>query len=96
MVGITAYGAYVPKRRLNRMAIIQSMAWLAPGLDVAAVHPEECMVNTSSMDAWRERGYRVNAWTVDDPQRLRRVAGLGVDTIISNDPAAALRALASA
>ena len=36
MVGITAYGAYIPKRRLNRMAIIQSMGWLAPGLRTAA------------------------------------------------------------
>jgi len=36
MVGITAYGAYVPKRRLNRMSIIQSMGWLAPGLMTAA------------------------------------------------------------
>ena len=36
MVGITAYGAYIPKRRLSRMAVIQSMAWLAPGLMTAA------------------------------------------------------------
>ncbi len=36
MVGITAYGAYIPKRRLTRMAIIQSMAWLAPALMTAA------------------------------------------------------------
>ncbi len=36
MVGITAYGAYIPKRRLNRMAIIQSMGWLAPALMTAA------------------------------------------------------------
>lgn len=36
MVGITAYGAHIPKRRLNRMAIIQSVAWLAPALMTAA------------------------------------------------------------
>ncbi|MEW6441002.1 MAG: OB-fold domain-containing protein [bacterium] len=36
MVGITAYGSYIPKKRLNRMAIIQSMGWLAPGLMTAA------------------------------------------------------------
>ncbi len=36
MVGITAYGAYVPRRRLSRMSIIQTMAWFAPGLMTAA------------------------------------------------------------
>ncbi len=36
MVGITAYGAYVPRKRLSRMAIIQNMAWFAPGLMTAA------------------------------------------------------------
>jgi len=36
MVGITAYGAYVPRRRLNRMAVLTSMGWFAPGLMMAA------------------------------------------------------------
>lgn len=36
MVGITAYGAYIPQRRLSRMAIMQSMGWFAPGLMMAA------------------------------------------------------------
>lgn len=36
MVGITAYGAYVPRRRLSRMAVLQSMGWFAPGLMMAA------------------------------------------------------------
>lgn len=36
MVGITAYGAYIPRRRLSRMSVIQSMGWFAPGLMTAA------------------------------------------------------------
>jgi len=36
MVGITSYGAYVPRRRLNRMAVLTSMGWFAPGLMMAA------------------------------------------------------------
>lgn len=36
MVGVTAYGAYVPRRRLSRLAVIQSMGWFAPGLMMAA------------------------------------------------------------
>ena len=30
MVGITAYGGYVPRYRLSRMLIIQNMAWYFP------------------------------------------------------------------
>jgi len=36
MVGITAYGAFLPRRRLNRMAVLTSMGWFAPGLMMAA------------------------------------------------------------
>jgi 3-hydroxy-3-methylglutaryl CoA synthase len=36
MIGITSYGGYFPRLRLNRMAIIQSMGWFAPGLMTAA------------------------------------------------------------
>jgi len=44
MVGITAYGAYIPKRRLSRMSIIQSMGWFAPGL-ITAARGERSMCN---------------------------------------------------
>ncbi len=32
MIGIKAYGGYVPRLRLNRKAVTQSNAWFAPGL----------------------------------------------------------------
>ncbi len=32
MVGIVSYGAYLPRLRLERMSIMMSMGWLAPGL----------------------------------------------------------------
>ena len=36
MVGIVSYGAYVPRLRLNRMSIVQSMGWFAPAIVMVA------------------------------------------------------------
>ena len=32
MIGITSYGAYIPKLRLNRMAIVDAMGWFNPAI----------------------------------------------------------------
>ena len=36
MIGITGYGAYVPRARLQRKAMAEANAWFAPGLRAAA------------------------------------------------------------
>ena len=36
MTGLVSYGAYLPRRRLERMAIMSQMMWFAPGLIMAA------------------------------------------------------------
>ncbi len=49
MVGIVSYGGYIPKRRLNRMSIIQEMGWYIPALMMVA-NGERSMCN------WDEDG----------------------------------------
>ena len=44
MIGITAYGAYVPRRRLQRKAVAEANGWFAPGL-VAGAKGERAMAN---------------------------------------------------
>jgi 3-hydroxy-3-methylglutaryl CoA synthase len=44
MVGITAYGAYIPRRRLQRKAVAQANAWFAPNL-VGGARGERAMAN---------------------------------------------------
>jgi 3-hydroxy-3-methylglutaryl CoA synthase/NAD(P)-dependent dehydrogenase (short-subunit alcohol dehydrogenase family)/putative sterol carrier protein len=36
MIGITSYGAYIPRLRLDRMSIFQGMGWFAPAIMMVA------------------------------------------------------------
>ena len=44
MIGITSYGAYIPRLRLDRMAIFQAMGWFAPAI-VMVAQGERSMCN---------------------------------------------------
>jgi 3-hydroxy-3-methylglutaryl CoA synthase len=44
MTGITSYGAYIPRLRLQRKAMAQANAWFAPGL-MGAARGERAMAN---------------------------------------------------
>ena len=61
--------------------------------DYAALHPHVTDVNTDLVNRIHTAGKRVNAWTVTTEKDIRRMIGLGVDGIITNDPALALRLL---
>jgi len=54
--------------------------------DADALHPEKHLVTQEYMTWAQERGYRVNAWTVDEPAEMKRLITLGVDGIITNRP----------
>ena len=44
MIGITSYGAYLPRLRLSRAAIVQSMGWFAPAI-MAVTQGKRAMCN---------------------------------------------------
>ena len=64
-----------------------------PLLRPSAVHPQASLCQPALVEACHRAGYAVNTWTVDDPQRLRELAAMSIDAIITNDPAAARAAL---
>jgi glycerophosphoryl diester phosphodiesterase len=66
---------------------------MLPLLRPAAAHPQDCLCTPAAVAAWHAHGYRVNVWTVDAPERIRALAAMGVDGIITNDPARARAAL---
>lgn len=80
--------------------------WLTPpgfdqhaALDTAgrrghrALHPHHEAVTASLVAQAHDDGLAINTWTVDDPGRIRELAAMGVDGIITNVPDVALAAL---
>jgi glycerophosphoryl diester phosphodiesterase len=79
----------------SRSVLPLRRAWLAPWLRPFALHPELVLCRPDRVAAWKRRGYWVSVWTVDDPSALRACRAMGVDGVITNDPARARAILSS-
>ncbi len=58
-----------------------------------ALHPHHAFVTAELVAAAHAAGVALNTWTCDDPDRIRWLADLGVDGIVTNVPDVALTAL---
>lgn len=64
----------------------QARYWIWRLLRYDALHPFYGDVDRSLVDGLHAHGKQINIWTCDDPDAIRRMAILGVDSIITNDP----------
>lgn len=58
-----------------------------------ALHPHHLFVTEDLVRRAHDAGLAVNTWTCDDPDRIRWLADIGVDAVVTNTPDVALRAL---
>ncbi len=68
--------------------------WLSSILRPEAFHPHHSLIDEEYMVWAKAIPAAVNTWTVNDPDEARRLAALGVDTIITDVPDTLLAALA--
>jgi glycerophosphoryl diester phosphodiesterase len=68
--------------------------WLSPILRPEAFHPQYTLIDEEYMVWATAAPAAVNTWTVNDSGEARRLAALGVDTIITDVPDTILAALA--
>jgi glycerophosphoryl diester phosphodiesterase len=92
--------------RVHELAPGLATAWLLGVIDDAAVlidravqhghvaiHPHHAFVNDELVMRAHDAGLAVNTWTCDEPDRIRWLADVGVDAVVTNVPDIALAAL---
>jgi glycerophosphoryl diester phosphodiesterase len=62
----------------------------------SALHPALSLCTPRRLAGWLSAGRAVNAWTVDDPVAVARLARAGVTGLVCNGPGAALRVVEAA
>ena len=84
--------AFLFGRKLPRQLRASTVGMVA---GASALHPEDVLCTPEAVADWHRRGYAVNTWTVDEPDRLRALAAAGVDGVFANDPRAAIAVLSA-
>jgi glycerophosphoryl diester phosphodiesterase len=67
-----------------------------PLLGFHAVHVERKLVTAARVRTWHRLGLRVHAWTVNSPDELLELSSLGIDGVITDNPALMRESLAAA
>lgn len=84
-LGLLYHGAELPQ--------FLREAWLSPIMRPEAFHPHSSLVDAAYMTWAKELPAAVNTWTVNEVEEAKRLAGLGVDVIISDVPDRLMAAL---
>lgn len=65
---------------------VQALLELGASRGHRAIHPWDRQVDQRFIDIARRLDLEVNVWTVDDPVRIKELASLGVDGVVTNVP----------
>ncbi|NJL57682.1 glycerophosphodiester phosphodiesterase [bacterium] len=84
----------VPVAVLDASAIPEALREMMRDFPHEAVHPHQDQVTAELVGEARCAGRRVNVWTVNDADRARELAALGVDALITDVPGVLRAALA--
>jgi glycerophosphoryl diester phosphodiesterase len=81
-LALPAYGI----ARYMRARLPAKMAALARTGRIDAVMAHWLLASRALVESMRAENAEVYIWTIDDPRRIEKIAALGVDGVITNDP----------
>jgi glycerophosphoryl diester phosphodiesterase len=58
----------------------------ARSVNASQVSPRAAYLDTATVEYYRRAGFRVTTWTVNEPEEMWRILGLGVDGIVTDRP----------
>ena len=90
LLEVRAQAPALPCAALTYAQLIDPWTYAA-GHGFQGLHPAHYTVDGDLMRGARSAGLAVRPYTVDEPEEARRLMALGVDGIITNQPAALLR-----
>ena len=68
----------------------QAIEWIVAG-GHGALHPYVALVDAALVDRAHQAGLAVHVWTVNDPDRIAELVGMGVDGVVTDHPDVARR-----
>lgn len=75
----------VPLGILSKASVMEAIE-LGKLLKASAIHPSLGIITRDNVKASHQAGYKVNVWTVNEPEDITRMLEFGVDGIISDFP----------
>lgn len=80
---------------MKRVPLRYREGTVSPSATIAGPSLEALKALPSYVDRAHANGYEVHVWTVDEPDDIAMMVDLGVDVLITNEPAAVLAQLAA-
>jgi glycerophosphoryl diester phosphodiesterase len=84
--GMLTAALYSPRMVQNRPGGLAAVADEAKAAGVAFLGLHQALVTPDALALARARGFKVGAWTVNEPDAIRRIVEVGPDVVISDRP----------
>ena len=75
---------------------IANLGWEMHDLDILSYHPAYSLLSDRVVGEMHECGRRINVWTVDDEEKIKKCIDWGIEGLITNDPVKARKVIQNA
>ncbi|WP_373055765.1 glycerophosphodiester phosphodiesterase [Zunongwangia sp. H14] len=82
---VRKYDEQIPIGILSKASLAEAIN-LGEKLNASAIHPSAGIITRENVVEAQAKGFKVNVWTVNEPETIARMKEFGVDGIISDFP----------